>query len=189
MREPKQSYIPGFERVLSDAAELNTFTQGLRDESPRAVVLITMCAMDSLLGKLLKIRLDTSDMNSKQKRDLDGALKNFTSKTALAQGLGLVGKTEAVSLIALNEIRNKFAHAWDASFETDKIFEACEKLPITFTDELEQSVDQLQYDKFRYSVGSLLRDVISRCSMLEETGEVLAFSDAQRLHRQHVRPW
>lgn len=189
MREPKQSYIPGFERVLSDAAELNTFTQGLRDESPRAVVLITMCALDSLLGKLLKIRLDTSDMNCKQKRDLDRALKNFTSKIAVAQGLGLVGKTEAVSLIALNEIRNKFSHAWDASFEMREIVIACEKLPITFTDQLEQSVDQLRYDKFRYSVGSLLRNVISRCSMLEETGKVLAFSDAQRLHRQHVRPW
>ncbi|MFV1442822.1 MULTISPECIES: hypothetical protein [unclassified Phaeobacter] len=189
MSEPEQLIIPGFERVLSDAAEFRTFTQGLRNESPRAIVLITMCVMDALLDKLVRLCLDTSEMNSAQKDALKTALKNFTSNVALAQGLGLLGNIEAKSLVVLNSVRNKFAHSWDASFNSMNVVKECEKLHLEFSDEQDEDCAKLAYDKFRYSIGSLLRDIIARCSLLQETGEVSAFSSKRSFNRKFTGAW
>ncbi|MBY6157955.1 hypothetical protein [Pseudooceanicola nitratireducens] len=177
-------------QTLRDQEDYATFAKGLRHETNRGAVLVATSALDSLLKALLMTKLDTSEMSSDQKQDLGNSIKNFTSKVALAHAMGLIGKSEAKALIALNEVRNKLAHKWDASFEDKNIQLACEKLPLEFLDTLEKTESETAYDRFKFQIDIMLRDLIARVGRIKLDGEITAFSEKSRIDREHAEcPW
>ncbi|MBY5973841.1 hypothetical protein KUV28_15890 [Ferrimonas balearica] len=178
------------QRILSDHEEYLTFANGLRHETNRGAVLVSTCALDSLLEALLLSHFDLSEMNKDEKGALKRSIKNFTNKVAIAQGLGLIGTIEARALLDLNDVRNKFAHFWDASFLDEKVQKACQKLPIEFLDSNEKPLAEECFDRFKYLIDQMLRDMIARVSHLRAEGQILAHSGGTKLHREYVKtPW
>ncbi|WP_238370980.1 hypothetical protein [Heliomarina baculiformis] len=176
-------------RILKNHDEYEEFVSGLRHETKRGAVLVAHCVLDDLLDRLVTMRLDKDNMDSDQISALRQSLKNFASKTALSQGMGLTGKVEAKALLNINKVRNWIAHDWRASFQDAKIIEKCQKLPIVFLDENQKAPEEDAFDRFRYQTDTLIRQLIERISHFEAHADVLAFTEIQKINREYIKVW
>ena len=146
-------------------------------------------ALDVILKDLLFCKLETTEMNSRELQELGRAVKNFTTKVSLCLGLGLLHRNEAKTLITLNDVRNKFAHKWNASFNDSEIQKKCEMLDIEFKDTLQKSEDDIAFDKFGYTASDLMRNLIARTSGFADEVEYAHTLQSLKIHREYIPMW
>ncbi len=118
---------------MKEDVDLNKFSESLKNESDRGVVLISAELIHNCLTNLFEKYLILN--SNLRKTILDNSLAplhTFSNKIKMAYSLGLVDKEQYNNLEYIRKIRNKFAHRiFDASFDDAEIIQWCKKLNIT----------------------------------------------------------
>ena len=105
------------EEIIEAQEVIKAFTDFLdkfKEESDRAVVIVGVAKLDSLLYQILKKALLPSPTSSDELFEGDNApLFNFSSKIKLCSRLGVINKEFAECLHLIRKIRNNCAHQID----------------------------------------------------------------------------
>ena len=110
--------------VLS--AESRALHNAINDEPDFPCVLIATSFLDQCLVSLLERFFVDSRVSTDLLR---GALGRLSTRAKLCYALGLIPESLMANLLALSEIRNKFAHSYlSLSFEDAGIMALCESL-------------------------------------------------------------
>ena len=108
--------------------ELAWFLKELPKESERGQVLIVVAFLDDMLERLLRSFLPKHSSTKFLLKSGSGPISGFAMKSSLARSLGLINDSEYANIETLGQIRNKFAHAVECSFETEAICKLVAKL-------------------------------------------------------------
>ncbi|OGQ86580.1 MAG: hypothetical protein A2512_10940 [Deltaproteobacteria bacterium RIFOXYD12_FULL_56_24] len=113
--------------------ELNSDTQAVYDvlngESDLPCILIGTNFLDQILASLVEQTFIKSSVAQKMLNPNGGCIGTFSARTDLAYCLELINKKQYHDLVAIGEIRNKFAHSHLAlSFMDQEIMEKCNQL-------------------------------------------------------------
>lgn len=113
--------------------ELNSNTQAVYDvlngENDLPCILIGTNFLDQLLASLVEQTFIKSSVAQKMLNSNGGCIGTFSARADLAYCLEIINKKQYQDLVAIGEIRNKFAHSHLAlSFMDQEIMEKCGKL-------------------------------------------------------------
>lgn len=111
----EQQLFERFDAAMNDPV-LDAFVEEFAHETDRAAVVLGAAQLDELLRQLLEKALLPLHKKGDEHPLLgrDRPLSSFSSRTALARGLGLINQDFAKSLDLIRKIRNSFAHQVDA---------------------------------------------------------------------------
>jgi len=118
---------------MKEDIDLNKFSEMLKNESDRGVVLISAELINNYLTSLFEKYLI---LNKDLRKDILeyslAPLHTFSNKIKMAYSLGLIDKEKYKDLDYIRKIRNKFAHRiFDASFEDIEIIKWCKEIKIS----------------------------------------------------------
>lgn len=125
MREIKGKELKRY--VDFEDAMLSFHEQFNYEENHRAVVISGVAFLEDALLHILENKLPSCS-TAENLLGHRGALGNFSAKVDMIYCLGLFPKVIKQDLDIIGQIRNKFAHELDASFENEKIVELCAQL-------------------------------------------------------------
>lgn len=110
-RKLRSNDLPPPENFLATQTEWLDVIKELESESDRAVALIGAAHLDTALESLLKASFAGGDtVENKLFNSPNAPLGTFSSRIAMAYGLGHIGPKCFKTLEAIREIRNAFAH-------------------------------------------------------------------------------
>ncbi|WP_452181346.1 MltR family transcriptional regulator [Heyndrickxia sporothermodurans] len=107
------------------------FLPELNSESDRGRALIACSYMDDLLKKALLAYFVNQEIGPKLVQGFSAPLGTFSTRTTAAYALGLISEKEFKEINTLREIRNKFAHQVQVSFDDQSISDLCKNLTMT----------------------------------------------------------
>jgi len=115
------------DKKIHSLTDWGDFFEELRNESPRAAVIIASAFLDAQLKAIL-LNSFIDDRKAVEEL-LDSDLSTFSSRTKTAYCMGLISKSMFHDLSVIRKIRNKFAHQMHGySFDEPEIVEWCKSL-------------------------------------------------------------
>lgn len=98
------------------------------DDNDRAIVIVGLAFIEDLLINILENFFPDNSKTVSKLLDYSGALGSINSKISLLYSLGFIDKIVMHDLNIVSQIRNKFAHKTNISFEDKSIIDLCKKL-------------------------------------------------------------
>lgn len=105
--------------------ESDRFFEILKGESDRGLAIVSAAYIDDLLAALLRTSLRKDPTLYERIMGARGPLESFSAKIDIAYGFGLLTRDGSKMLHSVREIRNDFAHNWDATFDDQSIADRC----------------------------------------------------------------
>jgi hypothetical protein len=114
--------------------DMNAFTTEMLGGSDRACALLCGSLLDSILAKVLTIKMIDLSVteNNEVFIDRNSVLGTFSNKIVMAYAIGLITKDQRLVLDRIRSIRNVFAHAMKPiTFVESLVSLECKKLPLS----------------------------------------------------------
>lgn len=89
---------------------IDSFVDGLINESDRATVILVVAKLESLLYQILQKHLISTPVSKDELLENERPLGSFSAKICMAYRLGLIDNLFSSSLHLIRRIRNDFAH-------------------------------------------------------------------------------
>ncbi|ESU23795.1 hypothetical protein FEDK69T_12050 [Flavobacterium enshiense DK69] len=98
------------------------------EDNDRAIVIVGLAYIEDLLLNILESFFPSDSKTVDRLLSYSGVLGTANSKICMIYSLGFIDKTVMQDLEKVTQIRNKFAHKTDISFEDDFIIKLCKEL-------------------------------------------------------------
>jgi len=134
-----------------DDPEFLGFLPELNKESDRGQVLISCSYLDELLRQTLLAFFIEDDNSNRLVEGFNAPLGTFSTRLSAAFALGLISEREFKECNTLRQIRNRFAHHVQASFDMQEIRDLCQNLTYAAQDYGTVTVDI----RSRYSTAAI----------------------------------
>lgn len=115
--------------------EISTLSNELAHHSERHAAIVAGAYLDEKMRSLIEFYLIDNEkaQNDLVGNDTETPLSAFGARITAAYALGLIGKTERDDLRLIKNIRNRFAHEKDLSFQHPDVESRCQSLKLADT--------------------------------------------------------
>lgn len=119
----------GVDRYFEIFDNLSIFHDQFNSEdSDRAIVIVGLAYIEDLLLNILENFFPSDSKTVDRLLSHSGVLGTVNSKISLIYSLGFIDKIVMQDLEKVTQIRNKFAHKTNISFEDDMVVKLCKEL-------------------------------------------------------------
>ena len=121
-------------QLLKLVAQSNQLVEVLGKQAHASTALVMCARLEKTVQWILETKMPKLSKTQSDRlfEDIKGPLNTFYAKIEVAYSLGLIGHQEKLTLHAIRNVRNKFAHADEEThFDSPEVAKEMAKLPDT----------------------------------------------------------